>query len=445
MRQVFLPLLLGTLAAAAAAESPADYAARLGLEVPADSSLLRLTLDADVYRATRRADLGDLRVFNAAGEALPMARLPRERAERRFVARLALTPLPAAPGDGAGATRVVVEERGGDTRVRVDVDHKASAMPAPTRFVADTASFPHPVHAIEIPLAADGDFEGRLLVETSRDLATWRSLATNEAVLAVGKGEARIERTQITLAGRAERYLRLSWLGAPPVPAPAGIELIHHEQPNPPQRQWLELSGNAAGVHVDYLAPGLFPVDQFRLVPAAGNDVVAARVASRPGVSARWQFRARSVGYRLQGEGAVREGSPVSLALTRDPLWRVSAERPQTAGAPALLQLGWVPEEIVFVARGAGPYLLAVGHPDRAPAWLSPQTIVPGYGTGAEAAMAVARIAGGDTPVAAAARPSSLWQPGRHWWLWGALGLGVAVLGWMARGVWRELGGRRKA
>lgn len=444
MRQVFLPMLLCTLAAAAAAESPVDYAARLGLEVPANAALLRLTLDADVYRATRRADLGDLRVFNAAGEALPMARLPRERTERTFTARIALTPLPAAPGAGARATQVLVEERGDDTRVRVEVGNRASQVSAPTRFVADTGSFPHPVHAIEIQLAADGDFEGRLLVETSRDLAAWRNLAANEAVLAVGKGEARIARTRITLAGRAERYLRLSWLGAPPVPAPTEIELVHRQQPSSPQRQWLELTGTAAGGHVDYLAPGLFPIDQLRLVPAAGNDVVAARVSSRPGVSVRWQFRARAVGYRLQGEDAVREGSPLALALTRDPLWRVSAERPQTAGAPARLQLGWVPEEIVFVARGVGPYVLAVGHPDRAPAWLSPQTIVPGYGTASEAALGVARIVGGSAVVEPVARPSSLWQPGRHWWLWGTLGLGVVVLGWMARGVWLELG-RRKA
>ncbi len=439
MKRTFLPILLCALAAPAAADRPADYAARLGIDVPANASLLRLALDADVYRATRRADLGDLRVFNAAGEALPMARLARERSERSVSARVALTPLPAAPGRGRRATEVSVEQRGSDTRVHVEVDKGAQATPAATRFVADTERFPHAVHAVEIPLAADSDFEGRVHIETSRDLAEWRSLAPNEAVLAVGQGEARIARSRITLAGRAERYLRVSWLGDAPLPAPTELELIHRAQPSPPQRQWLELTGGAAGEHVDYLAPGLFPIDQLRLVPAAGNDVVAARVASRPGVSARWQFRAHGVGYRLQAEGAVREGPPVNLTLTRDPLWRVSAERPQTAGAPPLLQLGWVPEEIVFVARGAGPYVLAVGHPDRAPAWLSPHTIVPGYGTDTEAALAVARIAGGNAAVEAVARPASLWQPGRHWWLWGALGLGVVVLGWMARGVWLDL------
>ena len=440
MKSVLISVLLCVLAVPAAADSPADYAAQLRLDVPTNASLLRLPLDADVYRATRRADLGDLRVFNAAGEALPMARLHRDSSERVFSATAALTPLPSVAAEsGNGAAKLSINQTSGETRVEVDMGRRVSVASAPTRYLADTEGFRRAVHAISIPLAADTIFEGRLHVETSRDLANWHDLATSEPVLAIGQGDARIERTRIELSGRSERYLRLTWLGDPPVPAPAALELVHREQSGPSQRQWLDLAGTAAGDHIDYVAPGLFPIDQLRLVPVDGNDVLAAQVASRPGVSARWQARARSVGYRLQGETATREGLPVAITLTRDPLWRVSPERPETAGVAARLQLGWVPEEIVFVARGAGPYVLAVGHPDKAPAWLPPATIVPGYGSEAEQVLAIASIAGGGHSVQAAARPTSVWQPGEHWWLWGALGLGVAVLGWMARGVWRDL------
>lgn len=440
MRYALLSMLSCMLSFQAVADSPSDYALQLPINVPQNASLLRLVLDADVYRAVRRPDLGDIRVFNAAGEALPMARLVRERSERLFSAQVALTPLPVAVAEGGnGAAKLSINQRGGETRVEVDVGRGVSAAPAPTRFLADTESFGRAVHAISIPLAADSLFEGRLRVETSRNLADWRDLAASEPVLAVGKGEARIERTRVELAGRAERYLRLSWLGDAPVPAVSVLDLVHREQPGPVKRHWLDLVGTAAGEHVNYVAPGLFPVDQFRLLPVEGNDVVAARVFSRAGVSARWQLQAQSVGYRLQGEASVREGPPVTIPLTRDPLWRVSPERPETAGAASRLQLGWVPEEIAFVARGAGPYLLAVGHPDKTPAWLPPATVVPGYGSGAEENLSDAHIAVSGTVVEPVARPTSVWQPGQHWWLWAALGLGVAVLGWMARGVWRDL------
>ena len=443
MKYWLMALALCTGLSPASAQRPQDFVAQLPLVVPADASLLRLPLNADVYRATRRADLGDLRIFNAAGEALPMARLPITDAERLLHGRVALAALPRVATGERSAARVSVERRSGDTRVEVDVGSEAFEAGPPWRFLADTDSFGHRVHEIRIAFFAEEQFEGRLKVETSADLTGWRTLAAGEAVLAIGRGADRIERDRIELTGRAQRYLRLSWLDAPPATMPAQLELIHKLRGDRPHRQWLTLTGSAAGKHIDYLSPGLFPVDRLRLLPAAGNDVVDARVASRPGVSQRWRYRARSLAYRLQDGAAVREGPATTLALTRDPLWRVSPERPETTGsALPQLQLGWVPEEVVFVARGAGPYLLAVGDPDLAPAWRRPERVVPGYRSAHQAVLADARIRARGDAVEPAARPISLWQPGRHWWLWAALGLGVAVLAWMARGVWREL--RRK-
>jgi hypothetical protein len=47
-----------------------------------------VTLDESVYRQVRRADLGDIAAFNAAGEALPFGPMPAEyRAPRRSGAR----------------------------------------------------------------------------------------------------------------------------------------------------------------------------------------------------------------------------------------------------------------------------------------------------------------------------------------------------------------------
>jgi hypothetical protein len=243
MRRAGVLFLLSMLAAPAAAEHPSDYAAQLRLEVPANAALLRVPLDADVYRATRRADLGDLRVFNAAGEALPIARLARGRSERSFTAQVALTPLPAPAQNGPGGTQVFIDQRAGDTRVRIDLDTAGIASPA-TRFLADTASFLRPVHAIEIPLATDTAFEGRLRVETSGDLAEWRSLTTGEAVLAVGHGDARIARTRIALAGPVERYLRIAG-GNPPVDAVARAASLWQ-----PGRHWWSWAALGLGVAV---------------------------------------------------------------------------------------------------------------------------------------------------------------------------------------------------
>lgn len=445
MKRFISLLLLASSSMWAFADSASDYALQLGIIAPANAPLLRLPLNADVYRALRRQDLGDLRVFNAAGEALPAARLSADQRPHTLTVRSALTPLPAiaATKTGNGSTRISLDQGHGDMQVRIDVGGTARPAAAPTtsRFLVDTRAFGRrPVHAIELPLATATLFEGRLLIETSADLADWRILAASETILAVGNGDGRLARTRIAIKGHNARYLRLTWLSQPPAAMPTEVDLIHRQQPNAPDRQWLKLNGTVSGKHVDYLAPGLFPVDRLRLLPAqGGNDVVAAQVASRPGVSARWQHRIRTVGFRLQEGHSVRESAAATFPLTRDPLWRVSPDRPETVGAASTLLLGWLPDEIVFVARGPGPYVLAVGHPDRAPAWLAPHTIVPGYRSTAEAAMAVASLAPSGRIVEAIERPINVWQPGEHWWLWAALGLGVAVLGWMARSVWRDV------
>lgn len=357
--------------------------------------------------------------------------------------RVPLAALPPGQDGAAAGARIAIEQRAGESRLQVDVDAGGDRSAAPTRFIADTQAFSHPLDAIELPFAAEADFEGGLRIDTSEDLSHWRTLASEEAVVAIGHGASRIVRNRIALPAGARRYLRLVWLRQPPAQMPDELVLVHVERAAPPARRWLELSGRATGEAFHYTSPGRFPVDQVRLLPAAGADVVAAQLASRPNLVTRWRALARLTGFRIEDGRGVHESAPVSIAPTRDPYWQLGPERPETAGAAPVLMLGWVPEEIVFVARGAPPYTLAVGHPDRPPAWLPVHGLVPGYGGAAELEAAVAQIAEDNPPAPTPARADSLWPPGPHWWLWAALGLGIALLGAMARGIWRELGRRK--
>uniref|UniRef100_UPI002FDE40A9 DUF3999 family protein n=1 Tax=Denitromonas sp. TaxID=2734609 RepID=UPI002FDE40A9 len=202
-----------------------------------------------------------------------------------------------------------------------------------------------------------------------------------------------------------------------------------------------ELTGQADAKNIDFTSPGLFPVEALRLVPVSDSDVISASVASRPAVSGRWRWRARTVGYRLQQAGGLDEGEATAIAVTRDPLWRVTLDA--EASTTPRLALGWTPESVAFVARGAGPYTLAVGHASAASAWQAPGQVVPGFGTDQAATLVSARVLLGEAPVAAAPREPAPWQAGSHWWLWGALLLGVGVLGAMARGLWREMAGAK--
>jgi hypothetical protein len=69
---------LWTSAPAAAADA---FARHFALQLEDGAAFYSVTLSAPVYEASRRGDLGDLRVFNGAGEAVPYSLdAPREPA-----------------------------------------------------------------------------------------------------------------------------------------------------------------------------------------------------------------------------------------------------------------------------------------------------------------------------------------------------------------------------
>jgi hypothetical protein len=75
MRNLLAILLL--VALPAHAEAPGDFAYAASVEVSSQEALLWLELPSAVYEGAVRTDLGDLRVFNAAGEVVPHAFLPQ--------------------------------------------------------------------------------------------------------------------------------------------------------------------------------------------------------------------------------------------------------------------------------------------------------------------------------------------------------------------------------
>ncbi|MCZ7018976.1 DUF3999 family protein, partial [Salmonella enterica] len=83
---------------ASAAEGPADFTAKVPLTVSGEGPWYRLELPLAVQLSARQADLGDVRVFNAAGEpqAYALSRQSAQRTESRTVADVKWFPLYAA-------------------------------------------------------------------------------------------------------------------------------------------------------------------------------------------------------------------------------------------------------------------------------------------------------------------------------------------------------------
>jgi hypothetical protein len=147
--------------------------------------------------------------------------------------------------------------------------------------------------------------------------------------------------------------------------------------------------------------------------------------------------------YRLQApQGEVRSADVTLHGAAANRLRLVMDARSGGIGnTPPTLQVGFVPHVLVFLARGAGPFVLAWGASGVAPGALPLSALMPGYDAAASLNAAPASLA----PVAIvhtgpAAKPApEAPSPSSKWVLWAVLLGGLLVLGGMARSLIQQL------
>jgi hypothetical protein len=452
-------LFLAALCGLAHAEAPDDFPYRAPIEAKPGASHYRFALPAAAYQGAARRDLGDLRVFNAAGEPVPYAFVPRESLKLApAVYAAALFPLygdPQKPLDTTTVVRVERNARGTVVNVRVNGE-AAPRRRALVGYLLDASPVKQPLDALVLEWQTAAPFAGQARVEASDDLRYWRTLAAGSPVLHLEHRGATLERRRIELAGASAPYLRLSFAGVPGDfrLREARLEL---RPPRPePEREWRLLEGAQTKTPGEWRfdSGGHFPVDRVRLRLPQPNTVVQVQVLARERLDDAWRLAGSALAYRLSRDGAEVENADVPVRSAGERYWLVRVDQKGGGiGAGALgLELGWLPHEVVFAARGAGPFLLAYGKEAMKPGALAISSVLPVQRDGAAAAVAERASVG--APSAQVAPPASPFteplrfartffenRDARKWLLWLVLVAGVGLLAWMALRLLHQVGG----
>jgi hypothetical protein len=446
--------------ASAPAIAADDFAQRFALQLVDGAAYYSVTLPAVVYAASQRSDLGDVRVFNGAGEPVPYS-LDASRGPARTpptLRRVSWFPLPPAAAGGSGAPLAVTIAADGSLRA-------TSAPPARAQHDVDLVDvgrlFPNPprglpsgrgtsfgtsragrVSALLVHLR-DDNYQGRVTVEASDDLRRWRA-AGDAQLLKVSYNGSTLSQDRIELDGMRERYLRLHWLdGAPYVDSiDMEVQAAAADHAQRADREWHEgivaHEGPKAGEYF-FATGGPYPVDRLRLNLPQPNTVAPAVVYSRAGLEAPWREVANATLFRLHN-GAVEQSNPsLELAADTDRQWRVVID-PRNGGLGSgtlTVAAGWRPATLTFVARGTAPFALAVGSAAAVSSAVSRDDLL----LGASSVAATARL-GDALPVAQDADAqftSGDPKARRRYLLWAALLLAVgslAAIAWrLARGA----------
>jgi hypothetical protein len=269
-------------------------------------------------------------------------------------------------------------------------------------------------------------------VESSEDLRSWSTWG-REAVLArLTFGGDLLERNEIALPPRRVRYVRVSWTSGDAPPVPVRVSATPATQPGEPEAVWSVAEATRTDDAVHFATGGFFPVEQIRVLLPEMNTLARAVIESSASEDGPWTTRFDGLIYRLDVDGREVASAPARFASTSDSYWRLRVD-PAGGGVgrqSPRLEFGWVPERLLFVARGNGPFMLAFGAAGIAPSRFHAAELLRLEGPEPLSLSSERLAATGpafDRGGAARLQPvrEILWS---HWLLWGVLVLGVALL-----------------
>ncbi len=451
MRYLFLFTALFMLPPAAAATvQPDEFAYGRPLSLTAKGAVYRLEVPQEVYAAVTRGDLGDIRIFNRAGTAVPhvLQRPPENKEELVVHNTLPFFPLYRQDaGSGSDGLSVRVEKGldGAIIDVKSEETREGNAQEL-VGYIIDASKHEFRIDELDIGWQSEkADNVTTVSLAHSNDLTHWTVLVPKATLALMQYSGHRISKTKIPLASQGGGYLRLSW------PTPQNrirvekITAIRKSEKLEPVRAWATFLGAPAaesqkmGVQAfEYDSAAHLPADRLRLRFDDRNTLVQVRIYSRPDLDTDWIFRQKGPIYDLRFEAETRIQNTLSFGSTTNRYWRVEIEEGTGGGAVNApgIELGWLPHELIFVARGEGPFMLAYGSArlgEEALAGRASELLADVMGSEEDSLIKAADLLppielGGPELL----KPEPPPTPWRKWLLWIVLIIGVGLVAWMA-------------
>jgi hypothetical protein len=448
---------VGLAVAQPADDHPRRYAATAPVTLTSAEGLQRLELPLPVLQASRQPGQADVRLFDAAGTALPQAWAgapPAAELERRRLAvpRFAWPESAAPKATAAGDARIEVNAAGAVVRI-FGARPATAATTEPRRWLLDLTTAPREDGvrweriALDWP-RAPGGVSTTVRVEASDDARAWRFI-TQTALLELGGDANAPAQKHIDWprdAGRP-KYLRLAFdqplaltrseltsLREAPAAPLASQRFPFAAEATSPQRAWT----------LDAL--GALPVARVQVHLPMPNSVLALRLEQRHDEKAPWQTVASFVAWRLVRDGQESVAPPTPIAAAPARHWRLVADArtplPELASLDATLE--WRAPLLVFAAGSARGLTLAVGRDKAAPAALPLPTLMPGYRSADEFKLPQATLGALTAQtVATPGWPERLSEATpedrRRWILWAALAVAVVGLAVLAARLARDM------
>ena len=437
---------LGVLSACAsltvmAQEGPADFSVQLPLVVSGAGPWYRLELPLVVQLSARQSDLRDVRVFDAAGQpqAYALLRESAQRVENRALNPVKTFPLRGQNDASSPTSSVRVQSAGNGTLIEVT---PVAADQVLRGWLLDASTIKAPLQQLQLDWSGEQEGFQRFSIEASDDLQRWRSWGEGQVARLSFAGE-RVEQNEVALPGQSARYLRLLWPAGQVPPVALSAQLASATASTlPAPLAWSEpLAGSTDGNgEYTWQLPGALALEQVRIELTQANSLAPVTLLGRNENSQGWQTLSHGLLYRLtqNNREVVQDRLSLPGQTVRQLKLQVDARGGGLGREAPRLSVAVRASQLVFLARGEGPYSLALGSTTAIAANLPLNTLIPDYAPQRLAALGQARVDPNVAlPVMGAATPAAGVDYKRIG-LWAVLLLGVLALAAMAFSLLRQ-------
>ncbi|WP_339134880.1 MAG: DUF3999 domain-containing protein [Candidatus Electrothrix sp. GW3-4] len=433
-----------------------DFAYGMDLTISGNHAIYGLDIPAAVYQGCTRADLGDLRVFNASHPVPHLLRPQVSKETKRPAKALPFFPLLSERRGRSGSPpdlHIATNSQGTIIDIRQNVPGGGNQIV--TAYILDTSGLEYPADWLEFAWEGQGEqFSTSVQVDASNDLNSWQTQVRLVALAELRFGGHTLLRKRIAVPQGVHRktYLRISWPAGENGVRVTGVKAGYNRETQSFPRTMFSLTGEALPVteqgvlRYQYDSKGFFPVDQLNIRLPEQNALSQVAVFSRADQEASWRRRASVLVYRLTVDGLNLDSGTIAIKRTTDRYWRLELEANSAIDQAPTLELGWLPGQLVFLAQGKKPYTLAYGRVgleaagsqvDRLLKVVDPQNekkLVAPAQTGAQ------KVLGGEARLEVAQD-----MPWGRWLLWAVLVSGVMIVGVMALKLYREMNGQQSS
>ena len=349
--------------------TPNDFA--FGLELEVDSTkgpVAQFQLPAEVLKDAGHSNLVDLRIFNSAGNEVPMGIVALESSasdQRRE--RVAAFPLELPNASGTDDVTIEVQR---DAQGVITAMHAAPRNQPQNQsaLILVAAHLDQPYRAVKLEWQTPPkSFVHAVSLEASDDLRNWQTLADDWVIAHINRGSKIIRHDRYSLSPTTAKYLRIRFTSNDNLPEIRTALLDTSTRRTVLPLTWSDIELKpVAGTEgrFEFSIPSAQVSRKLHVLTSVENAYSRVKIERYRPDDERWEMVGTTAVYRLNYPAGEVLNEPIGIGHRRPHRWALEVPEggAELDGVPPTARVGWASQLVAFVARGDGPYTLAYGH-----------------------------------------------------------------------------------